>query len=92
MNKRLALEKVAFWDSQEKLRSLSMEELKAKKEAKGDYKKWTLMEEISWRQKSREVWLREGDRNTSFFHRMANSHRRRNCLSKIKINGIWLTE
>ena len=47
MNKRLALEKVAFWDSQEKLRSLSMEELKAKKEAKGDYKKWTLMEEIS---------------------------------------------
>ena len=50
------------------------------------------MEEISWRQKSREVWLREGDRNTSFFHRMANSHRRRNCLSKIKINGIWLIE
>ena len=91
MNKRLALGKVAFWDSQEKLRSLSMEELEAN-EAKGDFKKWALMEEISWRQKSREVWLREGDRNTSFFHRMANSHRRRNCLSKIKINGIWLTE
>ena len=86
-----ALGKVAFWDSQEKLRSLSMEELEAN-EAKGDFKKWALMEEISWRQKSREVWLRDGDRNTDFFHRMANSHRRRNCLSKIKINGIWLTE
>ena len=23
---------------------------------------------------------------------MANSHRRRNCLSKIKIDGVWLTE
>ncbi|RVW75952.1 hypothetical protein CK203_051802 [Vitis vinifera] len=55
VNKRLALEKVAFWDSQEKLRSLSMEELEARKETKGDYKKWTLMEEISWRQKSREI-------------------------------------
>ncbi|RVW13055.1 Transposon TX1 uncharacterized 149 kDa protein [Vitis vinifera] len=92
VNKRLALDKVNFWDSQEKLRSLLVEELEVRKEAKGDFEKWVLMEEISWRKKSREVWLREGDRNTSFFHRMTNSHRRRNCLSKSKINGTWLTE
>ena len=36
--------------------------------------------------------MREGDKNTEFFHRMTNSHRRRNCMSKIKLNGIWLTE
>ena len=47
VNKRLALDKVALWDAQEKLRSLSMEELEARKVAKGDYKKWALMEEIS---------------------------------------------
>ena len=69
-----------------------MEELEVRKEAKGDFEKWVLMEEISWRKKSREVWSREGDRNTSFFHMMTNSHRRRNCLSKSKINGTWLTE
>ena len=50
------------------------------------------MEEISWRQKSRETWLKEGDKNIGFFHRIANSNRRRNCLKKIKINGIWLSE
>ena len=51
VNKRLALDKVAFWDSQEKMRLLSMEELEARKEAKGYFEKWALMEEISWRQK-----------------------------------------
>ena len=39
MNKRLALDKVAFWDTQEKIRLLSMEELEARKEAKGDFEK-----------------------------------------------------
>ena len=55
VNKRLALDKVDFWDSQEKMRTLSLEELEARKEAKGDFEKWALMEEISWRQKSRGV-------------------------------------
>ncbi|RVW15964.1 putative ribonuclease H protein [Vitis vinifera] len=81
-----------FWDNQEKGRVLSMEELEARKEAKENFEKWVLMEEISWRQKSREVWLKEGDKNTGFFHKMVNSHRRKNCLSKIKVNRTWLTE
>ena len=46
----------------------------------------------SWRQESREVWLKEGDRNTSFFHKMANAHKRTNTLVKVKINGVSLTE
>ncbi|RVW57568.1 hypothetical protein CK203_113876 [Vitis vinifera] len=37
VNKKLALDKVDFWDDQEKLRPLSMEELEVRKEAKGEF-------------------------------------------------------
>ena len=73
-------------------RSLSLEETKLKKEAKESYKKWVLMEETHWKQLSREIWLREGDKNMGFFHRMANAHRRNNSLDRIKINGVWLSK
>ena len=36
----------------------------------------TLLEEISWRQKSRVLCVKDGDRNTKFFHRITNSHSR----------------
>ncbi|RVW30293.1 Transposon TX1 uncharacterized 149 kDa protein [Vitis vinifera] len=65
---------------------------RGEKEAREEFKKWALMEETSWRQKSREIWLKEGDKNTGFFHKMTNSNRRRNCLKKIKVNGTWLSE
>ncbi|RVW48585.1 putative mitochondrial protein [Vitis vinifera] len=41
---------------------------------------------------SRELWLKEEDKNTGFFHQMANAHRRNNSMEKIKINGRWLEE
>ncbi|RVW47226.1 putative ribonuclease H protein [Vitis vinifera] len=54
---------------------------------------WDRVEkEAHWRQHSREIWLREGDRNTGFFHRMASAHRRNNAMDIIKVNGEWLVE
>ena len=50
------------------------------------------MEEMSWRQKSKELWLKEVDRNTRFFHQMANTHQRINHISRIKVNGSWVTK
>ncbi|RVW54967.1 Transposon TX1 uncharacterized 149 kDa protein [Vitis vinifera] len=84
VNLRMALGRVSFWDDQERQRTLNEQELEARKEAKEEFKKWAIMEEISWRQKSRQIWLKEGDKNMGFFHKMANSNSRRNCLKKIK--------
>ena len=71
---------------------MSLSEKGEKQKAKKDFNKWALMEEISYRQMSRQIWLKEGDRNTSFFHRMANTHRRKNSMQKIKVGGECLIE
>ena len=90
--KNVALDQMQFWDEKEKTNRLTLEEMEARREAREEYKKWVLLEEVTWRQKSREVWLKEGDRNTSFFHRMTNAHRRRNNMERIRINGVWKSE
>jgi hypothetical protein len=51
-----------------------------------------LMEEVSWRQKSRVLWLREGDKCMQFLHKMANSNRRRNTIDSLLINGTMSTD
>ena len=58
VNKRLALDEVSYWDNQKQLKALNEQELEARKEAREKFTKWALMEETSWRQKSREIWLK----------------------------------
>ena len=46
------------------------------------------LEEVSLRQKSRMLCIKEGDNNTKFFHKVANSRRRYNHISMLEVNGV----
>ena len=46
------------------------------------------LEEISWRQKSRMLCIKERDNKTKFFHKMANSHRRFNHLRTLEVDEV----
>lgn len=50
---------------------------------------WRLnrMDLVMQRQKSRMLWFKVGDKNTNFFHRMANARRRINYIIKIREGG-----
>jgi hypothetical protein len=40
-------------------------------------------ENLRWQQKSKELWLKDGDRNTKYFNASATQKRRRNRIEKI---------
>lgn len=44
-------------------------------------------EEDRWRQKSRVLWLKQGDKNTKFFQRLGTAHRRYNTVDRLVVRG-----
>ena len=52
---------------------------------------WLVRSESLWRQKSRELWLKAGDKNSSFFHLSTIIQRRHNNIDAIKADdGTWI--
>lgn len=45
-----------------------------------------------WYKKSRENWIRFGNRNTEFFHAQTVVRRRRNKIAGLNIAGTWCTD
>ncbi|XP_075661027.1 uncharacterized protein LOC142630856 [Castanea sativa] len=52
-----------------------------------ELEEWQTREELRMKQKSRELWLKEGDRNSKFFHASTLIRRRRNNISDIKLEN-----
>ncbi|KAF2302890.1 hypothetical protein GH714_010306 [Hevea brasiliensis] len=50
------------------------------------------MKESLWRPKSRVQWVKEGDKNTKFFHLAASNRRRKNFIGCIKTSSGMVTD
>ncbi|XP_077253550.1 uncharacterized protein LOC143892658 [Tasmannia lanceolata] len=55
---------------------------------KEEHKGMLLHEEISWRQKSRDRWIKKGDKNMAYFHAVASGKRRRNRIESLVDMGV----
>jgi hypothetical protein len=79
-------------DVKEGADGLTDEEVLLREEHKCEAVRLAHLAETSWRQKSRVLWLQEGDNNTKFFHQMANSNRRRNYVNGLEVDGVYYEE
>ena len=86
--KKCLLAELLDLDLREGMHSLSSADSAIRVEIKADIEYLASLEEIYWRQKSKALYLKEGDNNPGFFHRLANSHRRTNAMRAVEVEGI----
>jgi len=68
----------------EEERGLADVEREQKMDVMGKHNNILKEEEIMWRQRSRVHWLKEGDANSSYFHKIANGRRRVNAIPSLQ--------
>ena len=63
------------------------------KDLQREYSHILFQEEMLWYQKSRENWVKFGDKNNSFFHAQTIIRRKRNRIHRLQLpNGHWSSD
>jgi hypothetical protein len=84
---KASCEELKALDRMEEGRQLIEEEKARRGQISRELETSLLQEEISWRQKLRIWWLKEGDKCSKFFHQVANANRRNNSIESLIVNG-----
>ncbi|KAA0045138.1 LINE-1 retrotransposable element ORF2 protein [Cucumis melo var. makuwa] len=63
---------------------LTQEESNRRLALKADLSELSLKESQFWYQRAKKLWLREGDENSSFFHRICSSRQKRSFIHEIQ--------
>ncbi|KAK6803376.1 hypothetical protein RDI58_001160 [Solanum bulbocastanum] len=85
--KNSLLEELAEIDELQGTRDLTEDEMMVRATIVVELEELAKNEESRWRQKSRVLWLKQGDNNTRFFQRMATSHWRNNTIDRLIDKG-----
>lgn len=69
----------------------AMEIVAQEKEVRLQLNEWLDKEELMRAQRSKQMWLINGDRNTKYFHILARTRKARNHVDRIRgQNGVWI--
>lgn len=86
-HKEAALRELEEWDAIEDIQDLEEEESTKRRLCRSRLWKCVRREEVEWRQILRCLRLKEGDKNTSFSHRMENFKQKVNSINSSVVNG-----
>ena len=65
----------------------SQEPLQKEEDLQKEYHRACRAKEEHWRQKSRSLWMQAGDKNTSYFHKQAESRKQFKIVNEIQYQG-----
>ncbi|WMV29916.1 hypothetical protein MTR67_023301 [Solanum verrucosum] len=86
------LNQLATLEAIQEQRALTDDEAMQKSNLALEFEEVARNEEIAWRQRSRIQWLKQGDKNTKYFHRIATAHKRVNSIDNLKVDGMEVTD
>ena len=86
------LNQIASLETIQEQRTLNVGERLHKARLFNEFAEISRKEEIAWRQRSRVQWLKQGDKNTKYFQKMATSHKRFNTIDKLEVEGVIISE
>lgn len=83
---------IQHFDDLSNERDLDSQELELRKQAQTDLWQWIKRKELYRAQNSQTRWLKEGNRNTKFFHDVASNKRRKNTIGSIDTDGETMND